>query len=135
MVNAIVSTIGDGAWTPGYLESPHRGAIPSPGKIARAGTEGPEIRVHKLVLGLASEASLTLFSGRKQRRKKQKNGVILIRIKDTSFRAFDAMIQFIYTRDGGSRSNRPRFLKSPKCFFFFFLNFQSTLIFHIMDIS
>ncbi len=56
-----------------------------------------KIPAHKFVLSLESEVFRTQFSEKYAAMNKQENGVTQVEIKDTSFKAFEAMIQFIYT--------------------------------------
>jgi hypothetical protein len=58
-----------------------------------------KIPAHKFVLSLESEVFRTQFSEKYAAMNKQEDGVTQVEIKDTSFKAFEAMIEFIYTGD------------------------------------
>ncbi len=58
-----------------------------------------KIPAHKFVLSLESEVFRTQFSRKFTALNKEEDGVTQVEIKDTSFEAFEAMIEFIYTGD------------------------------------
>ncbi len=58
-----------------------------------------KIPAHKFVLSLESKVFRTQFSEKYAAMNKQENGVTHVEIKDTSFHAFEAMIEFIYKGD------------------------------------
>jgi hypothetical protein len=58
-----------------------------------------KIPAHKFVLSLGSEVFRTQFSRKYAALNKEEDGVTQVEIKDTSFEAFEAMIEFLYRGD------------------------------------
>ncbi len=74
-----------------------------------------QVKAHKMILSQASDVFKAQFSGPFAEQNKQENVVTQVEIRDSSFIAFQAMIQFIYS--GSSHSWEKGIKQSPVVMF------------------